>query len=332
MEKSKLSVSIAMATFNGAQHLEDQFESLFAQTRSPDEVIVIDDASEDGTVILLDQIKSRAPFNVKIIAAHKNRGVLKAFHIATSHCSGDIVFFCDQDDVWEPRKIERVAAVFEGATDVGLVFSNASQIDVSGSLLPQSLWAVIGFDDRRLSSFRRCPMGEMLKGGNFIYGMASAFRASAIKDLPPISNTAAKITHDTWFAYHVLGTGWRGVALDELLVRYRRHENQVTKMASKDVKSEARATRWQSRNRAILDEIISLEKVERSISSCSTENTSSEVDASCRLLSHKIRFLKNRLAIRYSQKIMDLFRQKAFYGYYRYASGFRSIFRDIVGY
>lgn len=331
MEKPNLLVSVAMATFNGAQYLEEQFESLFAQTRMPDEVIVYDDASNDETAILLNQIKNRAPFRMKVIAGKENAGVHQAFQTALSYCSGEIVLFCDQDDFWECEKIARMIAVFDADPDVGLVFSNASQINENGGFLPRSLWAVIGFDEFRQSLFRQCPMGEMLKGGNFIYGMAAAFRAAAIKDLAPMSNAAASITHDTWFAFHALGAGWKGVALDELLVRYRRHEHQVTKMAPKQVMSGARTSRSLARNKAILNEIISLEEVRRSLSSFPFVRDCSAVVKNCRLLKIKIRFLRNRLAIRNSRRMMTVFRHDTFAGYYRYASGVRSIFRDIIG-
>ena len=99
MGNKSVKISIVMATHNGTAYLEEQFQSLFAQTLQPDEVVVYDDASTDGTVTLLEEIRSQAPFPVCILNGQENLRVNAAFSSALAACKGEFIFFCDQDDV-----------------------------------------------------------------------------------------------------------------------------------------------------------------------------------------------------------------------------------------
>jgi glycosyltransferase involved in cell wall biosynthesis len=93
-------VSVAMATYNGERFLPDMLESLAAQTRPPDELIVRDDASQDGTVGLLHAFARRMPFRVEVVAGDQRLGYAQNFVAASQACRGSLVFFADQDDVW----------------------------------------------------------------------------------------------------------------------------------------------------------------------------------------------------------------------------------------
>ncbi|HIE59179.1 MAG TPA: glycosyltransferase, partial [Hydrogenothermaceae bacterium] len=92
-------ISIALATYNGDTYLQDQLNSYIAQERLPDEMVVCDDVSKDETVAILEAFQKVAPFEVQIIKNETNLGYTKNFEKALSLCSGDIVFFSDQDDV-----------------------------------------------------------------------------------------------------------------------------------------------------------------------------------------------------------------------------------------
>ena len=97
-------VSVAIATYNGAKYLREQLDSLYTQTRIPDEVVVSDDNSSDGTIKILEEYKQRYGLIYSINS--KSLGVNKNFEKAIRACSGDYIIICDQDDIWFPRKIE----------------------------------------------------------------------------------------------------------------------------------------------------------------------------------------------------------------------------------
>jgi len=102
-------VSVAMATYNGERYLPEMLESLAAQTRTPDELVVRDDASEDGTVGILHAFARRVPFRVEVIAGGPRLGYAQNFVAAASACRGSVIFFADQDDTWRPPKLATVA-------------------------------------------------------------------------------------------------------------------------------------------------------------------------------------------------------------------------------
>lgn len=97
-------VSIAMATYNGGKYLREQLDSLYSQTRIPDEVVVCDDNSTDNTVEILEEYKQRK--GLRYYVNNSALGVNKNFEKAIRLCTGDYIAICDQDDVWMPQKIE----------------------------------------------------------------------------------------------------------------------------------------------------------------------------------------------------------------------------------
>ncbi len=122
-----------MCTYNGERHLRAQLQSLRDQTRHPDELIICDDASHDSTLAIIDSFAQTAPFAVHIQKNTKNLGYVKNFEQAISLCTQDIVFLCDQDDVWEPTKISEVLACFDAEPAVGMVLHHFINIDGEGA-------------------------------------------------------------------------------------------------------------------------------------------------------------------------------------------------------
>ena len=103
---SQPTISIALCTYNGAAYLPAQWASLLAQTKQPDEVVICDDQSTDGTVALLNQLAAESPFSVRILVNAERLGYNKNFERVLSACTGDLIFICDQDDAWFPEKID----------------------------------------------------------------------------------------------------------------------------------------------------------------------------------------------------------------------------------
>ena len=85
-------ISVAMCTYNGAEFLPAQLESIFAQTRTADEIVVCDDGSTDET-------RSLIPQNVILHENEKKLGTAKNFERAIGLCTGDVIVLSDQDDV-----------------------------------------------------------------------------------------------------------------------------------------------------------------------------------------------------------------------------------------
>lgn len=97
-------ISLAMPTYNGEKYLREQLDSIYSQTMVPDEVVVVDDCSTDGTVDILKEYHNK--YGLKYFINDHNLGYNKNFEKAISLCAGDYIALSDQDDYWFPEKIE----------------------------------------------------------------------------------------------------------------------------------------------------------------------------------------------------------------------------------
>lgn len=129
-------VSIAMATYNGEKYIYKQLNSLFTQTKKPDEVIIIDDASQDKTVEIVENfIKDRQLSNWFFSKNEKNLGVIGTFFKAIKQTKGEYIFLCDQDDIWINNKIEVMYNIFKQKPKVQVLNSSFEFINEADSII-----------------------------------------------------------------------------------------------------------------------------------------------------------------------------------------------------
>lgn len=131
-------ISVAMATYNGERFISEQLSSLAQQTLHPHELVVSDDGSADSTLKIVEQFASSAPFPVLILRNSVNVGFTLNFFRAAARCSGDLLAFCDQDNIWLPHKLERCAEIFRDQ-EIVLAVHTAEVIDGDGTLVGQRL-------------------------------------------------------------------------------------------------------------------------------------------------------------------------------------------------
>lgn len=122
-----MKISVAMTSYNGELYIEQQMESLLWQSLQPDEVIICDDASTDATNDLIDGfIKKHGIQNWKHYINPVNLGWRKNFMKTIDMTEGDVIFTCDQDDIWYPDKIECMSKTISCNGDINLLVSNYS--------------------------------------------------------------------------------------------------------------------------------------------------------------------------------------------------------------
>lgn len=220
----RLRISVVLATYNGQPYLVDQLASISQQSLTPFEVVASDDNSTDETNHILGQFKDSVSFPVHIITNPNQRGVQSNFANALRHTTGDIVVWCDQDDLWEPNKLEELAKPFEDE-EVLCAAHSYQTIDSEGSSMGIGRWfhgdrTLTGLEYANLHSFHGCCM---------------AFRAEPVRDLllqnwPTFkSEEGAKIPllHDfaTLFIARHLG---KVRYIDKPLIQYRRHSGNYS--------------------------------------------------------------------------------------------------------
>src|ERR1043165_1659709 len=134
-----------MCTYNGAEFLPAQWESILAQSRKPDEIVVCDDGSSDQTRSLLENFASESPLPVTLQFNQNNLGSVKNFEQAIRLCTGSIIALSDQDDVWRSDKLETIEAALNNDLKVGLVFSDAEIVSKDLEPLGRRMWTEVCF-------------------------------------------------------------------------------------------------------------------------------------------------------------------------------------------
>jgi glycosyltransferase involved in cell wall biosynthesis len=234
-------VSVAMCTYNGAQFLSQQLASLAQQSWQPDELVVCDDRSADSSIFIVKEFAKTAPFKVSLYENERNLGYVQNFEQAIQRCSGDIVFLCDQDDVWHPDKIKRCVAAFESQPDVGLVLHGFNWVDDQGQAFsgPIERYGDEGLTAAELpQTFERSSIEVFMSPYPRAWcGCMMAFRSLFVGDIVPIFPGKG---HDDWIL-KLLAAISHVRFLDEALIDYRIHSTNVN---GRDISRRTLGYRW----------------------------------------------------------------------------------------
>ena len=219
---TNLSVSVAMATFNGQAYLDRQLADLARQSALPSELVVCDDGSRDDTLLILDRFAATAPFAVRIHRNAERLGYRANFMKCAGLCRSDLIAFCDQDDRWATDKIETMLTCFTDP-DVLLAFHDAE---------------IIAEDERPLRQLasRPRPIGASrpLSGSPWesALGFTQVFRRW-LCDYDRLWRSSADhqsahepLAHDQWYFFLASSLGTI-VNVEAPLVRYRQHDSNV---------------------------------------------------------------------------------------------------------
>lgn len=221
LEKTS-SISVALCTFNGSRFLAEQLQSIAAQTVLPSELVICDDGSTDETLSILNQFAENAPFQVQLFQNEKRLGPAENFEKAICACNGEVIFLCDQDDIWETDKVEHMMQAFEANPTAAYAFSNAEMIGDQSANVGATLWDAVGLQTK-LADFRDAGQVRILLKHNVVTGATMAFRKSFRELVLPIPSGWM---HDYWIV--LLGSSLSyGVPVPECLMKYRRHASQV---------------------------------------------------------------------------------------------------------
>lgn len=206
-----MKISIALASYNGKKYIQEQLDSFVQQTRQPDELVISDDGSRDGTLVIVEAFRESAPFEVRVLRDQENLGYAGNFNRALSATTGDLVFLSDQDDVWFPEKLEKMERAAQGDPDALLIMCDAELTD--GALNPVGVTKV----------------GQIRSAGmdmtSFVMGCCIAVEREFLDMVLPIP--AGYPAHDNWLVRIADGIGCKAV-FDESLQYYRRHDSNAS--------------------------------------------------------------------------------------------------------
>ena len=221
---TRMRMSVALCTFNGAEFLPAQLESIAQQTRPPDELIVCDDASTDATRDVLASFARTARIPVSLHFSDANTGSTKNFERAIGLCTGDVIALSDQDDLWRTDKLQLIEQTFARNPNTGVIFSDAEIVDEDLRPLGKRMWDQVGFDAQKQKLIRSGRSLEVLIYGWTVTGATMVFRSDFVKLALPVPANVTMI-HDGWIALTIAAVA--GVEfIDEPLIEYRQHERQ----------------------------------------------------------------------------------------------------------
>lgn len=146
-----MKLSVALAAYNGGRYIVEQLRSIMNQTRSVDEVVVVDDCSTDDTVRAVNAfLEENSLPGWRLLVNRENLGYAENFRKAIDACTGDLIFLCDQDDIWVESRVKTMTRVMEDNPEIGVLNTQSVPFRSDetppsapepqpGDLLPQSI-------------------------------------------------------------------------------------------------------------------------------------------------------------------------------------------------
>lgn len=126
-------LSIVLSTYNGEAYITEQLDSIFNQTRKADEVLIFDDCSTDNTSQVVKKfISEHNLITWKFTVNSENKGWKRNFMEGIWSTTGDLVFPCDQDDIWRPQKLEQMEKIMAENPQIMVLTSNYEAFYDSG--------------------------------------------------------------------------------------------------------------------------------------------------------------------------------------------------------
>jgi len=216
---ARLTCGIAMCTCNGMPYLPQQLDSLLQQDRLPDQIAIHDDASDDGSWEYLQQWAARQSIDVKLVRNEPRLGVVRNFEAAVQSLQTDLIFLCDQDDVWLPFKISLLSQQFEQDPALTLLHSDARLVDAQGVDMQASLFQSLGLSEEERGWVAQGRALDVLCRRNIVTGAAAVFRRDLLSLALPFS---PDWVHDEWLAILAAAKG-KMRSEPSSTVQYREH-------------------------------------------------------------------------------------------------------------
>jgi glycosyltransferase involved in cell wall biosynthesis len=212
------SVDVILPAFNGSRVIRRALDSALVQN-VPLRVIVVDDGSTDDSAHIARSYGERVT-----VISQPNRGVSGARNTGLAAACAPYIAFLDQDDVWEPGKLERQIEILDAVPEVGLVFTDMQLFGEDGRIVEDGfLHSTASYAALTKTSIGRSAfllpesLAEAVVRFNFISPSTVLARREALEAIGGFDERFRLIDDaDCWIR---LLTRWRGAVIEERLVR-----------------------------------------------------------------------------------------------------------------
>lgn len=222
-------VSVVIPCFNSLEFLPETLDSVLDQDLPASlvgnyEVVLVDDGGSDN---LAEWASSRGEPNVRVVR-QENAGVSAARNLGIESARGDLIAFCDSDDLWTPRTARNLAACFESSTavaaEIGFAYGWYDVIDSDGAP-----------NGRVVRSDASGEVWDYLVTRNPISASGVMVRRQAFEDVGmfAVNRDRFRIDVEDWEMWIRLASKWKVGLVPEVVTRHRRHDSN----SSSDVDS-----------------------------------------------------------------------------------------------
>jgi glycosyltransferase involved in cell wall biosynthesis len=219
-----MKVSVALCTYNGERFLAEQLASIRRQTRVPEEVVIRDDRSTDGTARIVEAFARDYSGTVDFAVNPRRLGVTANFEAALAATTGELILLSDQDDVWFPERVASALHAFEADPELFLLFADARLVDAGGRPLGSTVLQALGVSAAERRLFRSGRAFDVLAKRSMALGASSCLRRTVLRDALPIPSSWM---HDEWVALIAAARG-RVRCVEDPVIDYRQHDANVT--------------------------------------------------------------------------------------------------------
>lgn len=212
-----MKVDILMAAYNGEKYIAEQIESIINQSYEGWTLNIRDDASTDNTRVIVRQYVRKYPDKIRLFTNMENSGSPKSnFFELIKNSDADVIFTCDQDDIWEKDKIEITLKKFENTDKPLLVHSDLTVIDDENRVIYPSMIKAQHINPSR-------SLLNQLLVQNIVTGCTMAFNR-ALADI--LVEPELLPVHDWWIA--AVASVFGSIKfIDKPTIKYRKHGNNA---------------------------------------------------------------------------------------------------------
>ena len=203
-------ISVCVATYNGEKFIKEQIESILCQLSSDDEIIVSDDGSTDGTIVIINCIGDK---RIRIIEGPRKHSPTFNFENALKEAKGNYIFLADQDDVWKTNKVE---VCMKWLQKYDCVVSDAEVTDSNLNPLYPSLYAIMQVRQGHIYN-------TVWKNG--YTGCCMSFRRNILEASLPFPKDIPM--HDIWIG-NVAAYKYNVKFIPDKLILFRRHKETIS--------------------------------------------------------------------------------------------------------
>lgn len=226
-------ISVVVSTYNGEKYIIEQIDSIRNQTRVADEVLFFDDCSSDNTVLVIKEFIERYHLeNWHIFTNNENKGWRKNFMDGLWQSRGDLIFPCDQDDIWMPGKLQIMEKIMSENPVINVLTTNCEAFYASGKIVIRP--------DAENRQLKKQPMVQNIFSTKYP-GCTYCIRKSFMEICKDYWE--ADFPHDALF--------WRmGMfsetlySYNECLIRWRRHNDSAYTIESMQFKTASKKRQW----------------------------------------------------------------------------------------